>query len=297
MPSHNVVILQSTFRSTAQALSNRSITGFRLLPGQTKQACHINVSTDSNAAVVSTVGTYVKQSQIAAPSPQAKTLLPKQAPSPSLSIVTPRPDHKHAMSSRQSSHGGSPGGSHTPSSTSYHSQQPNQQQRYLSPTDVYRMDREGNYFADTSLSYTQSRHGSSNSSPGHSDVPPHQRLPSQSFSPSSFDPYAYQPSSHGPFFSPARRMTPPEHMEGYSRHDGSHNDSLRESPREISSDRGERSQSGFRKDKGKAKGQSQTGDDRRRSNGNGRHDPGGKSSGRNASGPANRLVSGVFIRY
>ena len=92
-------------------------------------------------------------------------------------------------------------------------------------------------------------------------------------------------------------VTPPEHREGYSRHSGSYGDSRGESPKGLVSDRGEGSQSGSPKDKGKGKDQGQTGEDRRRSSGNGRHDPGGKSSSRKASGPANRLVSGVFIRY
>ena len=201
------------------------------------------------------------------------------------------------MSSRHSSHGGSPRGSHTPSSASYRHQQSDQQQQYLRPEDVYRMDREGSYFGSSSVSYTQSRHGSATNSPRHSEIPPHQQLPSQSFSPSPFDSYAYQPGEEDAFLSPERRVTPPEDMRGVSRHGTSHSDPRHEVSKDFSSNTGQRSKSDSPKGKGKEREGDNGGGERRRSSGNGRHDPERNGSGRKESGPANRLVHGVFIRY
>ncbi len=296
MPSHNVVILQSTSRSAAQPPLNRSITPLCLLPAQAKNACDTDVRTDSNAVVVLIADTYIEQTHCR-PFQSSRTFLSRQSPTSSLNNRNTRRGRRLVMSSRHSSHGGSPRGSHTSSSASYHSQQPNQQQQYLSPEDVYRMDREGNYFMETSLSYTQSRHGSSTSSTPYSDLPPHQRLPSQPFSPSSFDPYAYQAGGHASFLPPARRTTPPDDMGGCPRHSDSHGVSHRETSKENVYDRAERSQGGSPRAKGKGKEHGQTGEDRGAGSGNGRHDPSGKGNSRKASGPTSRLVSGVFIRY
>lgn len=202
------------------------------------------------------------------------------------------------MSSRHSSSGGSPRGSHTPSSASYYSQQQAQQQQYLRPEDVYRMDRESSYFTSGAQSYSQSRQGSATSSPRYSDFPPpHQRLPSQAHSPSSYEQYAYQPGATDPFLSPSSRLSPPEETRGESRHSGSKSGSRRESPKDAASDRGPTSQSGSPKGKGKEREQDSHGTARRRSGGNDRRGPGGTDTNKKASGPANKLVSGVFIRY
>ena len=201
------------------------------------------------------------------------------------------------MSSRHTSNSGSPRGGHTPSSASYHSQQPSQQQQYLRPEDVYRIDRESSYLSGNAQSYNQSRHDSATSSPRHTHLPTQQRLPSHDFSPASFDPYAYQSEAQDPFLSPARRVTPPDEMAGISRHSASYTGSRCESPNDFPSGRAQRSESSSPKDKGKKRDNDNKGDDRRRSGGNGRHEPSGNGGKRKDSGPNNRLVSGVFIRY
>jgi hypothetical protein len=203
------------------------------------------------------------------------------------------------MSSRHSSrgsHSGSPRGSHAHSSGSYQygqqQQRPqHQQQQYLSPEDVFRMEREGSYFSAASHSYTPSRHGSSTGSPHFPpEIPPHQRLPSQPISTSAYnaDPYKYAVSD--PFLSPVRRESPPQE----DRRHGSQTGSQRESPKDDPSERSLSSKSNSPKGKGKAREEDAGGESRRQSSGNDRHAPGDRKK---TSGPGNKLVSGVFIRY
>jgi hypothetical protein len=205
------------------------------------------------------------------------------------------------MSSRHSSHGshgGSPQGSHGHSSGSYqHGQQQQQrphhqqQQQYLSPEDVFRMEREGSYFSSASHSYTPSRHGSSTGSPYFPpEIPPHQRLPSQPISTSTYNSDPYQYAVSDPFLSPVKRDSPPRE----DRRHGSQTGSRRESPNEDPAERSHSSKSNSPKGKGKAREEDDEGESRRRSSGNDRHAPGGRKK---TSGPGNKLVSGVFIRY
>jgi hypothetical protein len=202
------------------------------------------------------------------------------------------------MSSRHSSHGGSPRGSHTPSSASYHSYQPSQQQQYLRPEDVYRMDRDSSYFSAADHSYAQSRHGSITNSPRHSAItPPDQRQLSHSHSPSPFDQYPYQPAGLDSPLSSSRRITPPDEICAGTRHTVTQSGSRHENPKDTGSDRGQGSSGGSPKGKGKEREREEPGEGRRRS-GNGRHDSAAGSGNRKGSaGPANKLVSGVFIRY
>ena len=198
------------------------------------------------------------------------------------------------MSSRHSSHGESPRGGYTPSSASYHGQQGSRQQQYLHPEDVYRMDREASYFTNTSGSYAQSQHGSLGGSPRHSDIPAHQRVASQQHSPAMYNTYTYQEEMTDPFFSTARRVSPPQEI-STSRQGASQSGSRQESPKDYA-ERKYSSHSSSPKGKGKEKERESSGESRKRSSASERHQS-GDTSRRKPIGPAERLVSGVFIRY
>ena len=172
--------------------------------------------------------------------------------------------------------------------------------QYLSPEDIYRLERDGTYF--NSYDYPHSRHGSDSNSPRHSDIiPPDKNSRHQSKPHSPYVEYPYtdlsRNSTSGSYnsYSP-KRVTPPleagtasrhvapESYSGHAKHRAhGESGSIQSSP----------------KGKGKARDNDSHSDPPRKSSSRREQDNGGNaSSRRTVFGPSQqRLVSGVFIRY
>ena len=195
------------------------------------------------------------------------------------------------MSGRHSSRGNSSRGSHDPQDTPHSDQSRSPPQQYLTPEDVYRLEREGYQPQNRHSSQTTSPRGSSMSSPG-------QRSYASSYS-------AGQSQTHGYSTTPTYSYQQASSLAASQ--GGTPSDQTREQSRHSPTEKPSRSQSGSPKDsppgKGKERAKDRDESSKSRRSGDSRHSDlkrgnNRRGGGGGAAGPASdKFISGVFIRY